>query len=74
MQRGFSMVTIPLTSRPAEPERHDSKVGQSQPCASTWDSERAYTGPPEDGQPRMGSAPPRAAALRQALSSSGERA
>ncbi len=52
------MVTIPLTSRPAEPERHDPKVGQSQPCASTWDWERAYTGPPEDGQPRMGSARP----------------
>lgn len=31
-------------------------VGQSQPGASTWDWETAYTGPPEDGQPRAGSA------------------
>jgi hypothetical protein len=56
------MATMRLTSRPAEPERHDPKVGESQPCASTWDWENAYTGPPEDGQPRMGSAPPRSVA------------
>ncbi len=43
-------------SRPADPERYDPQVGQSQPGASTWEWENAYTGPPEDGQPRAGSA------------------
>lgn len=46
----------PLTPQPAEPERRDWRVGQSQPGASTWGWEHAYTGPPEDGQPRAGSA------------------
>jgi hypothetical protein len=46
--------TLPPT--PADPERHDNKVGASQPDASTWDWENAYAGPPEDGQPRAGSA------------------
>lgn len=39
----------------ADPERRDPHVGQSQPDASNWDSQRPYIGPPEDGQPRMGS-------------------
>jgi hypothetical protein len=52
-----SMKITSVTSRPAEPERHDPHVGLSQPCASTWGWERAYNGPPEDGQPRAGSAP-----------------
>jgi hypothetical protein len=46
------------TSRPADPERHEQKVGESQPDASTWDWEDPYVGPPEDGQPRAGSADP----------------
>lgn len=41
-------------SRPAEPERHDERVGASHPDASTWDFEKPYLGPPEEGQPRMG--------------------
>jgi hypothetical protein len=45
-----------LRPRPAELERSDPQVGQSQPCASTWEWERPYNGPPEDGQPRAGSA------------------
>jgi hypothetical protein len=50
------MTPFHLTPRPADPERHELIVGVSQPCASTWDWEKAYTGPPEDGQPRTGSA------------------
>jgi len=50
------MPPYPLTTQAAEPERHDPQVGQSQPGASTWEWERPYTGPPEDGQPRAGSA------------------
>jgi hypothetical protein len=53
-----TMAPSKLTARPAEPERYDLRVGASQPCASTWSWERAYTGPPEDGQPRAGSAVP----------------
>jgi hypothetical protein len=45
------------SSRPAEPERYDDKVAESQPEGSTWSWEDPYVGPPEDGQPRMGSAP-----------------
>jgi hypothetical protein len=52
------MITIKPSSRPADPERHDPRIGQSQPCASTWDWEKPYNGPPEDGQPRQGSACP----------------
>jgi hypothetical protein len=43
-------------SRPAEPERHDPHVGMSHPDQSTWDWEKPYLGPPEEGQPRAGSA------------------
>jgi hypothetical protein len=43
-------------TRAAEPERHVSHVGMSSPNQSTWDWETPYLGPPEDGQPRAGSA------------------
>lgn len=43
-------------SRPAEPERHDPHVGESNPAQSLWDIDEPYTGPPEDGQPRKGAA------------------
>lgn len=42
--------------RPAEPERHNLHIGMSSPNQSTWDCESPYLGPPEDGQPRAGSA------------------
>jgi hypothetical protein len=45
-------------THPAEPERHDPHVGASNPNASSWDSEKPYLGPPEEGQPRAGSARP----------------
>lgn len=41
-------------TRPAEPERHDSRMGASNPHRSTWDCDDPYYGPPEEGQPRMG--------------------
>jgi len=41
---------------PAEPERHDPRIGASQPDASTWEWQQPYAGPPEAGQPRAGSA------------------
>lgn len=41
--------------RPANSERHDPNVGQSQPDASNWDCDCPYIGPPEEGQPRLGS-------------------
>jgi hypothetical protein len=44
--------------RPAEPERHDPHVGTSNPDRSTWDFDRPYLGPPEQGQPRLGDGPP----------------
>jgi hypothetical protein len=44
------------TSKPADPERHEASVAQSQPEGSTWAWEHPYVGPPEDGQPRAGSA------------------
>ena len=53
----IAMVSIKIWPKPADPERHEERVGQSQPCASTWEWERPYNGPPEDGQPRKGSAP-----------------
>lgn len=40
----------------AEPERHDRHVGMSNPNQSTWDWEKPYLGPPEEGQPRAGTA------------------
>jgi hypothetical protein len=43
-------------SRPAEPERKNPHVGESNPAASLWDEDKPYTGPPESGQPRKGSA------------------
>lgn len=44
-------------TRPAEPERHDAHVGTSNPDQSTWDFDRPYLGPPEQGQPRLGDGP-----------------
>lgn len=41
-------------TRPAEPERHDPRMGASNPHRSTWDCDDPYYGPPEEGQPRMG--------------------
>jgi hypothetical protein len=46
-------------TRPAEPERHDPTVGQNNPDASTWEFERPYLGPPEEGQPRIGNGRPK---------------
>jgi quercetin dioxygenase-like cupin family protein len=43
-------------SHPGEPERRDPKVGGSHPDASTWGWHQPYMGPPEEGQPRAGSA------------------
>ncbi len=43
-------------TRPAEPERHDPRVGTSNPHASLWQVDEPYLGPPEAGQPRAGSA------------------
>lgn len=43
------------TTRAAEPERHDVHVGMSNPNQSTWEWEKPYLGPPEEGQPRAGS-------------------
>lgn len=43
-------------TQPAERERHDPEVGASNPNQSSWAFERPYLGPPEDGQPRAGSA------------------
>ncbi len=56
--RSMSSGGMPTSHRPphpATPERRDPHVGQSQPDASNWDLERPYIGPPEEGQPRMGS-------------------
>jgi hypothetical protein len=50
--------------RPAERERHDPRVGTSNPNQSSWDWESPYLGPPEEGQPRAGSAAPRQQARR----------
>jgi hypothetical protein len=47
-----------FSSLPAEPERNDPKVSESQPCASLWVLDDEYNGPPEDGQPRAGSKEP----------------
>ena len=54
-----------FSSLPAEPERTDPKVGESQPSASLWIRDEAYNGPPEDGQPRAGSKDPGPEAKRQ---------
>jgi hypothetical protein len=51
-------------NRPAERERHNPRVGTSNPNQSSWDWEAPYLGPPEAGQPRAGSAPPRQQARR----------
>jgi hypothetical protein len=41
--------------QPANSERSDRRVGISQPNASAWGYEHPYQGPPEEGQPRIGS-------------------
>ena len=45
-------------THPAELERHDLRIGTSNPHRSSWDWDRPYLGPPEEGQPRAGTARP----------------
>lgn len=50
------MATHHNMTKPAEPERKDKNVGTSNPAESLWEVDKPYTGPPEEGQPRKGSA------------------
>lgn len=45
-------------SRPAQPERNDPTIGDSNPAKSLWDESKPYVGPPEEGQPRKGAKNP----------------
>lgn len=43
-------------SRPAEPERKDPTIGDSNPAKSLWEEKKPYVGPPAEGHPRKGAA------------------